>query len=156
MDEVDYSKTATLVWPATYSEDLEVMDPHVTILYMGEFSTLAATATDLLEILQKYAFAPGEVYSSKFSIFGEDEKVLVLELDIPEDYLTIREMMKYDAESVGGRDASTYTTFSPHLTLGPADDSLETPRRPLGEVTLGSPQLWWGNTYYDLLSGQPL
>lgn len=149
MPTTEYDTTATLVWPAIY-DAVELPDPHVTILYMGEFADLNTAPEELQKVLRQFAIAPGEVPISNLSIFGDENKVVVAELALPEDFRTLREMIKEETIRAGGRDASSYPDYKPHVTLRKAVEGETLPGAVEGTVTLLAPQLWWGEDYLDL------
>lgn len=150
----DFSDVASVSWPAVY-DAVELPDPHCTVVYMGELGRLAKVDVDALtEALRAVSVAPGEVPISHFSVFGPDDgKVLVAELEMTEDFLTLREMIKQIVVEQGGRDASSYPDYKPHVTVKKLPNGTEEVPEDLPEqssVVLQAPMLWWGNDYRQL------
>lgn len=151
--EDDFSTVASISWPVEW-DAVELPDPHVTVLYMGEIERLKTDPDTLEAALKQYGVAPGEVPIAHFSVFGPDDgKVLVAELDLPEDFLTLREIIKAEVVEAGGRDASSYPDYKPHVTIRKLPNGTEELPDDLPEVetvTVLSPMLWWGNDYRQL------
>ncbi len=150
----DFSSIASVSWPAVY-DAVELPNPHCTVVYMGEINRLTKVDVDALtEALKPYSVPPGRISIDHFSVFGPDDgKVLVAELAMPEDFLTLREMIKQVVIEQGGRDASSYPDYKPHVTIKKLpNETTELPENlpEGGFITLLPPQLWWGEDYRSL------
>lgn len=141
-----YPDSAGLMFPATVDTKIETnVDPHVTLLYLGEIADLKYTPVALLHALKPYrGLTVGEVRPKSFEFFGRHNEDLVVEVADPLLPI-VRSLVEKVLSGTGAENASEFKEYRPHVTLiedfyGDIDN-LELPSL----VTLGPLEIWWGD-----------
>lgn len=133
----EHDNSIGIMYPVDWPTD----DPeaHCTLFYLGEIQDVDFTTQDLLDALSEADLsAPGPVPTAGLEMFGENKDIPVALLD---SLLlrTQKRSLKYILDAKGIEDASSFSGYRPHITL--MDPNVEIP----ATVTLGAPQVWWGN-----------
>ena len=136
------TSSAGLMWPAWFPGSDNVDDPHCTVLYLGEKSSLPLGPGALLLVANDYIDPPGDVAVIGLDIFGDNE-VWVATLD-PTSLSPLRAEIKEAVEQFGFMDASSFPDYKPHVTLARYEGEESRPTAPTS-VYLGDLEIWWGD-----------
>ena len=151
----DDNDGVALVWPVYNSPehdvDQRIVDPHITALYIGT----VADWPDLDDLYERCTAAgldrltPLVVLTGEFEVFGpEDGLVDVLLMDSPQ-LEAAREVAVMRLAEQGIYNASEWTDYRPHMTLGPKGSAAHytVPRT----VSLYPMELWYGDRKIKLV-----
>lgn len=138
-----YRTTGTLVWPVVAPKSLP-KSAHTTIVFMGETENFMASPDQILAAVAADEALSGGVENvpiTRFDVYGLEEKVWAAVLD-PEPLLERRRMIVEALAGLGVPDASSFPTYSPHVTIMPyVHHGQDLPA--ISSVSLGAPVLWW-------------
>lgn len=112
------------------------------MFYLGEIPEISFTQQDLFDALNASNLsAPGEVSTIGPEMFGPDKDIPVVKLEPTLLLRAQKSTLRYNLRARGIEDASSYANdaYRPHVTLQNPDQKIPE------SITLGAPQVWWGN-----------
>jgi 2'-5' RNA ligase len=143
----EYPTSIGLMFQSSWPKNLD--DAHCTLLYLGDMADATFSKEDIESVVQRLDIsAPGEVKVTGLDLFGPQGNVLVATLDSLK-LRPIRDAFESTLAKINIFNASQYKDYKPHVTIsegfsGTLDEA--TANTVLPEyVTLGAPELWWGN-----------
>ena len=113
MSEFDSSVMVALLPTTTYWCHIDL--PHVTLVYAGEIPDIPASTRNELakETLSiSLDFEPFSANVTGISVFGDEDLVEVITLELTPELKAMRERLK-------PWNRSQYTDYKPHATIGP-------------------------------------
>lgn len=134
------------MFPVQIQTDILVnVEPHVTLLYLGEIPDLPYTKEQLVEVMKPYlGIGGGFATPKRFELFGENKDHLVVTLD-DWSLQILRSLVLKVVDGIGGKNGSSFKDFNPHVTLledySGELDNLELP----ASIHLGPLEIWWGD-----------
>lgn len=143
MSDEDYTQTATFVFPAAWPRGLS--DAHCTLVYLGDINNLP-DKDYLLDAAKPIAASfphPGLVNTKKFEYFGPGREILVVTLDDSRLFAVQLALLVELYKNLGVVNASSYPTFSPHVSAGNKNSVNPFITKP-STVLLRPLELWYG------------
>lgn len=146
----DYSGSICIAYPYVFPQETNLpidyeIEPHCTLIYLGDVSEASFTMQDLRAVLDNHTFEDlGIIDVSGLALFGQDSDVLVMTLN--SSHLTeYFDKVATDLLRLGIENKSSFPGYNPHITLnedyhGPTI-GFDLPTT----VGLGQPYVWWGD-----------
>lgn len=158
MSDESFGACVVLLPETNALTEAAAVEPHVTLVYLGDTTLSGALTQDLIDIVAELAFETHhEVFaqSEGFEKFGEDRDVLVLEFDPEESYtvLDIRaeliSRLTPDLATIF-KESETFPNYRPHMTLGVLSEGYQKPAVGIpSEMKMMSIAVWNGEDRID-------
>lgn len=141
----DYSTYMYPVWDVPAS----ISYPHVTLADIGSISELGVDKGKALKVLKDANLpAPGSIKVQCVEYFGDNKDIPVLLVEKNPLLLSHRKTIEALLKAAGIEETSSFP-FNPHVSIA-YDGGIPTNFIVPEYVTLGAPELWWGDDHIAL------
>lgn len=141
------AKTAIIVWPAIYSTNHPADEPHCTVAYLGDVTTIGKTKEQVASIIRNMG-GSDVYYNAKVTgtdQFGADGSVPVLLLDSSSLWWYRQALVT--RLGIYGVNVDKTFDFIPHVTMSELEARFD--NHPY-QVMLGPVELWWGKEHIKI------